>query len=283
MRSDKKSDFVIPARPEVLLKLTAEIRKEDPDFSKIARILKADVSLYANVLATINTPFFGMRERVTSMERAVGLLGINRVFSIVRMASLRSSLDTIGRMDTFWDTATEVATICGHVSRHLKFLSRDDAYTMGMMHDCGVPLMMKNFSDYKAFLKSRNGLDIPQLHQQEQDLYAIDHFEISAAIARVWNIPAAICDAIQLQPYGRDVLEDDHYTEETRNVLCLLLISKELSCKFRALWSVDEDHRPIVPMDPVLEYLGICDVDLDDIRDDVFSKIELDDKGMVPA
>jgi len=283
MHSKKASDFVIPARPEVLLKLSAEIRKEDPDFDAIARIMKMDVSLYANVIATINTPFFGMRERITSMQRAVSLLGINRLYSIVRMAALRNSLSTVGRMDRFWDSATEVATICGLVSRHLRFLSKDDAYTMGMMHDCGVPLMMTNFNDFKAFFESRSGSDLPEIHQQEQHLYSIDHFELSGAIARVWNIPEVICDAIRLQPYALDVLDDDRYSEELRNVLCLLLISKELSEKFRTLWSVDESQRPITPLEPILEYLGICDEDLFDIRDDVFSRVELSDSGIVPA
>lgn len=283
MPADKKSDFVIPARPEVLLKLSAEIRKEDPDYDAIARIMKMDVAIYANVLATINTPYFGMPERVTSMQRAVSLLGIHRVYSIVRMAALRNSLGSIGRMDLFWDTSTEVATICGHVSRHLRFLDKDDAYTMGMMHDCGIPLMMQNLPDFRTFFESRNGLDLPELHQQEQELYAIDHFELSSAIARVWHIPENLCDAIRMQPYIMDVLEDDRYSDELRNILCLLLISKELSTKFRALWSVDENHRPVVPMEPMLEYLGLCDDDLIDIRDDVFSHIELDDAGMVPA
>ena len=283
MHSDKTSDFVIPARPEILLKLSAEIRKEDPDFNAIARIMKMDVSIYANVLATINTPFFGVRERVTSMQRAVSLLGINRLYSIVRMAALRNSLDTVGRIDMFWDTSTEVATICGHVSRHLRFMDKDDAYTLGMMHDCGIPLMMKNLPDFQTFFESRNGLDLPELHQQEQELYAIDHFELSSAIARVWRMPDIICDAIRMQPYVLDVLEDDRYSEELRNVLCLLLIAKELSAKFRALWSVDETQRPIVPLHPILEYLGLCDEDLADIRDDVFSNIELNDGGMVPA
>jgi len=282
MSSKKSSDFVIPARPEALLKLAAEIKKEDPDFGHIAHILKSDVSLYANVLATINTPFFGMRERVTSVQNAVSLLGVNRLFSIVRMAALRNSLSTVGRLDLFWDSATEVATICGLVSRHLKFLPKDDAYTMGMMHDCGVPLMMGHFKDFKSFFESRSGTDLPQIHQQETRKYSIDHFQLSGEIARVWNIPEAVCDAISLQPYCLDVLEDERYSDEQRNVLCLLLISKELSEKFRSLWSVEEHMRPIVPLEPILEYLGLCDIDLADIRDDVFSHIELDDHGIVP-
>ncbi len=283
MRSDNQADFVIPARPEILLQVTAEIRKETPCFNTIAHIMMGDVSLYANVLAIINTPFFGMRERVTSMQNAVSLLGVNRVYSIVRMAALRNSLKTIGRMDRFWDSSTEVATICGHVRRFIPCLSKDDAYTMGMMHDCGIPLMMNNFKDYRSFFESRNGLDLPQLHQQEQEHYAIDHFELSSAIAQAWSIPEQICHAIRLQPYAEEVLESGRYEDTLCNTLCLLLVSKELSEKFRSLWSVDEDQRPVMPMEPILEYLGICDHDLVDIRDDVFSRLELSDNGIVPA
>ncbi|MCV6588140.1 MAG: HDOD domain-containing protein [Marinobacterium sp.] len=279
----KTSDFVIPARPEILLKLSAEIRKDDPNFNTIAQIMKMDLSLYANVLATINTPFFGMPERITSMARAVSLLGINRLYSIVRMAALRNSLSTLGRMDRFWDSATEVGTICGHLSRHLRFLNKDDAYTMGMMHDCGVPLMMTNCKGYKSFFNSRNGADLPLIHRQEHEIYGMDHFKLSAAIAQVWGIPELICDVIGLQPYILKILEDESYSEELRNVLCLLLLSRELSDKFRSLWSVDDIHRPVVPVEPMLEYLGLSESDFLDIRDEVFSHIEVGDQGIVPS
>lgn len=282
MSAGNTKTFIIPARPEVLLKLATIIKQPDPDFGEIAALLKSDVSLYSNVLATINTPFFGFPERISSIQNAVALLGVNRLYTIVRMAALRNTLGETGRLDRFWDSANEVATICGQVSRHLRFLSKDDAYTMGMMHDCGVPLMMKNFNDYKNFFESRSGTDLPQIHTQERDRYQLDHFDISSKLAAAWGIPEVVCEAIRLQPYSSEVLDSNGYSEEVQNVLCMLLIAKELSEKFRQLWSVDDSQRPVVPMEPILEHLGLVDIDLIDMKDDIFSRLELDDNGIVP-
>lgn len=282
MADDNSPDFVIPARPEVVIKLAKLIKQEDPDLDAISQLLKTDVSLYSNVLATINTPLFGLRERVTSVRNAVGLLGVSRLFSIVRMAALRHSLNGIGRLDRFWESATEVAIICALLSQRLDFLSKDDAYTLGMMHNCGVPLMMAHFEDYKGFFESRRGTDLPDLHQQERARYKVDHFAVSSQIARVWRLPEPICEAIHLQPYSSEVLRNGEFSDQQRNVLCLLLLAKEMSSKLRALWGVQEGERPIVELTPVFEHLAICDLDYADLCEEILGQLELDDSGLVP-
>ena len=63
--------IAIPSRPQVLLQIESELRKDDPDPRIVARLIEADVGLTAAVLKTVNSPFFGLAKRTSSAAQAV--------------------------------------------------------------------------------------------------------------------------------------------------------------------------------------------------------------------
>jgi HD-like signal output (HDOD) protein len=68
----------IPPRPEALLKLSDQVRSEDPNINLLAEAISSDVSLAGAVLQVVNSPFFGLRNRLTSVSQATSLLGVKR-------------------------------------------------------------------------------------------------------------------------------------------------------------------------------------------------------------
>ncbi len=273
--SQTTDTYFIPSRPEILFKLNQLINDPDLDIDNICGVLKQDIALFSTVLSTVNTPYFGLAKKITSIEHAVALLGVNRVFSIVRLAALRNSLSTIGPMERFWDTGADVAHICALLSRRFREVNEDDAYTLGMLHDCGLPLMIHNFPDYKDFLKEVNGNSISGLHQAQLDRYGISHFDLGYALTNAWHLPETTCEAIRLQPEYKTFLTQNDDREEVRMQLCILLIAKEISRKYRTYWRVREPDTPFISnLEPVLNFMGLCDYDFFDFRDDVLSMLE---------
>ncbi len=184
-RQRAPQSYVIPSRPETLITITRLMRAEEPDIDLICRTLKQDVALFSSVLGTVNTPYFGFQQKITAVERAVSLLGLRRLHMLVRVAALRNSLAGVGRLERFWDTASEVAHICSLLAARYADISRDDAYTLGMMHDAGIPLMMQNFPDFKGFLANQNGVGIALLHDWQLERYGVSHFDLGAQLAEV--------------------------------------------------------------------------------------------------
>jgi hypothetical protein len=75
--------IAIPSRPQVLVQLENELTKDDPDPRVIARLISGDVGLSAAVLKTVNSPFFGLSRRISSVAQAVSLLGMRSATQIV--------------------------------------------------------------------------------------------------------------------------------------------------------------------------------------------------------
>lgn len=283
MIKTSKSDFVIPARPEIIVELNKLQEAGNPRVDSVAEIVKSDASLYSNTLALINSAYFGIRRRISSIHDAVRILGVERAMSIVRMAALRSELTHTGRMDQFWDDASLTASMCSQLSRHVQHLERDDAYTMGMMNNCGVPLLYRECPGYKTFYEDHSLFDLSELHEHELQEFDVDRFSVSAQIAEAWKIPTMICQAIELQPLYYSTLNSDEYSEDVRNVLAMLLIAKEFSLKFSAIWGFEEEYQPVIDMEPVLEQLCLTFSDIADIQRAVFANIKVNDTGVVPT
>lgn len=280
MPAFQENSLVIPARPELLQRLDHLINHRDPGINQVASLIKTDVSLYANTLALINSAYTGLRRRVTCIHTAVRIMGVKRMFSIIRMASVRSSLSHTGRLDQFWDEANLTAVICSLLSENFNILSKEDAYALGMMSNCGVPLLYKELPGYKHFYEEDTLLDLHDQHTHEQMQFETNRFDVSSRIAEVWLLPQQLCQVIKLQPFYHQVLNCESHSEEDRSALALLLLAKEFSLQFSTLWGFDSDYQPVIDMDLLVEQLCLTTSDINNMKHAIFNSLQVNDFGV---
>ncbi len=273
--SDIASSFVIPPRPQALISISAEMKKDHPNAQTIAAALKKDVTLYAAVLKMINSPLFGLRNKVNSVDHAIMLLGTSRVYSLVKVTALKNALSTEPGFERFWDTASEVAQLSASLAGHLTGINSEDAYTAGMFHDCGIPLMMQRFADFKELLYEVNS-NPNLMFSNEQDVrYGVNHFGVGYELTRTWHLPEHICDAIRTQPLYADALSGRlAYSDNTLTLLSLLILAKNISGAFRRMWRIEDNRQKPLPPTEALNYLGLSEMDFLDIKDKCLEELE---------
>ncbi len=198
------NDLGVPPCPEILTKLLREMREDEPDYIKISNLISADVSLAAAMLKTVNSPFFGLRTKATSVQQSLTLLGLRNVVEIVSGLLLRNALPTGNSkaLEHFWETSSGIAQTASMLARPLAKLDREDAYTFALFRDCGIPLMASRYPDYEDFYLNADRR--PEgFTAVEQTLFGMDHARIGAALARTWHLPDDTCMAISLHhEYG---------------------------------------------------------------------------------
>ncbi|MAC47327.1 MAG: hypothetical protein CMI12_10800 [Oceanospirillum sp.] len=276
--STAKRPYTLPARPEALLSMVELMQRKEPNADQIAQILKQDVCLYASVLSEVNAPHLGLRKKITDLTHAITLLGLDRLFAIVRLAALKNSLGKVERLDRFWDSATEIAELSALLAKKLTDLDPHDAYSLGMMHDCGIPVMLEAFSDYKAFLRTGNGNKPLEIKRIEQQQFSANHFTIGGEMADKWYMPHEISQAIELQVDLIDVLSGKvECNDKTKTLICVLTLAKEVSAIYRRFWRIYDNKEPLMELPLVLAYLGLPDVDYLDLREDLLKELEKKD------
>lgn len=265
----------IPARPEILLEMNKVISEKEPDIDQIIAILKQDAGLYSITLATVNSPQFATNKKITSISHAIMLLGVPRLFSLIKLVLLKSTLSKNSPMERFWDTATEVANITQELCSRYTSLDKDNAYSIGMLHDCGVPILMQADNDYKNILKKANSQSTKTLLEMENATYGIEHFTLGAKLVKAWQMPSDVFKTILLQAsFPEVILKYKSSANDCLMYLSLLSIAKDISRNYRYFWRLEEDVKITPNIMTCLEYIGLCDYDYLDLKEEYIDILE---------
>ncbi len=71
--------IAIPPQPQIMVDLQMEQMSPDCSISAIADLIGQDIGLAGSILKTVNSPFYGLSNKITSINQAVNLLGVKSV------------------------------------------------------------------------------------------------------------------------------------------------------------------------------------------------------------
>ena len=190
------SGIEIPKIPEVILALQKETSKQEPDLSKIGKIMSTDIALSGLVLKTVNSASFGISRQIESISQAVILLGLNTLKEVILVSAMRQSIgDSNPFQASLWKSAQGCALGAKALSFSVDGITQETAYLAGLFHDVGALIIEKRDSEYsKLYLK---GLSRPiSILDKEFNQYGTNHTVIGYLLAKHWKLPNEVCEAI---------------------------------------------------------------------------------------
>ncbi|MDQ7830677.1 MAG: response regulator [Desulfovibrionaceae bacterium] len=193
---------VLPALPDIYLRLTHELAKEYPSINAVAGLVGSDVSMTASLLKLVNSTFFGLYERISSPKRAIALLGMDIVKGVVLGMKLFQSFNMIRFKDFSLSQLQEHSTRCCFFARSIAEMEglgpgdRDTAFLAGLLHDIGKLLLASSFTDkYLEVLQTSQRENIP-LTNAELDVLGYTHAEIGAYLLGLWGFSDDLVEAV---------------------------------------------------------------------------------------
>lgn len=203
--------FVIPPRPEILGQLKQIMESDDPSLIDISDVLSKDIALSAAILKLINSPAFGLSRTVSDIRQAVMFLGFDGVYSLVQGLKLKQAFSSEKcsiSMEKFWSVAEDIAQVAMYIGGKIKSsVPVENLYTLGLFHDCGMPVLATKYKDYLSTLeRAQNSVSHTQC-DIEQARYQTDHAVIGYYISSSWYLPKDICQLI-LRHHERSFLEN---------------------------------------------------------------------------
>ncbi|MFT5295044.1 MAG: HD-like signal output (HDOD) protein [Colwellia sp.] len=198
--ADIRRGFSIPAQPSLLLKLQKIMAEDEPDLNILADVISQDVAVASIILKTINSPHYGLSRSISDIHKSVHYIGLNGIYSLVTNILIKSSFDQKDcsiALEGFWDNATHIANTCVHIGKSLKqSVSRDKLFSLGLFHDCGIPVMAMKYSDYNDIYELANYDQTKTLPMIEDETFGVNHATIGYYVASSWRLPKDICQLI---------------------------------------------------------------------------------------
>lgn len=257
----------VPPQPQIMVDLQMEQYMPDPDLETIAKLISQDPGLSGALLKIVNSPYYGLRNKITSIQRAVNLLGSRSIINLINAQSIKGELhdDTIVTLNRFWDTAQDVAMTCLTLAKRVGLENGDEAYALGLFHDCGVPLMLKQFPDYMGVLEQAyaNANAECRVVDTENRVFNTNHAVVGYYTSKSWRLPDPVSQAIANHHNARAIFSDESSRNncQLKNLLAVLKMSENICASHRVLGNQTDDHEWGSVGHLVLDYIGLSEYD----------------------
>jgi len=190
----------IPKLPGVTLEVLPILAKPGCGAKEIAQIIERDQPMAARLLRWVNSSFYGLENKVNSLHRAVALLGVNTIRSIVLEDSFSRGdeiKDIEGlKLETVWIHAAASSCASRHLANHSRAVEANVAATAGLLHDIGLLTMfITGKSKLEEIIKLAIDSDQPMI-AHEFDILGANHQIYSELFMEAWSLPDEIKIAV---------------------------------------------------------------------------------------
>ena len=232
--------------PQVALKIIRTMQSDDFHLWDVARQIRHDQVISANVLKMCNTAYVSANVGIESIDQALLILGAQRVYQFVLSSVMSVFFESSSRgysmsIGGLYHHAVSTAIVSEQISKLTRHAEPDIAYTAGLLHDIGKVLLDQYVASALPLFYGKVASEGEQLLNVERSLLGITHHEAGERLAELWAFPPSIKDVIayhgqpELAQHNKDLVTVVHLAD--------LLISR-FSSGYE-LGGIDTDLLPV--------------------------------------
>lgn len=173
--------------------------RTDASPNELNKVISLDPVLTGQVLKLINSAYYSLVNKVTSLTRAITMLGMNTVKNMALSTAIIRSVSGAKKSKVlptkkFW--AHSIGTgVCAKLlakANGVPVLECEEYFVAGLLHDLGkIP-----FGDEYIVVLLQAQQEYQPLIEVEREVLGIDHQEVGRLIAEKWKLNEAMTSAI---------------------------------------------------------------------------------------
>ena len=208
----------IPPLPAIIVKINQMMDNQDTDIDSLCRVIEKDQAVVFKMLLLVNSVFFGFREKISSVNEAAIILGLDAIRNITISLSAFNTLDKLAKqksntafsLEDFWNHSLGVAVLSRYLSEKTRMGNPEKCFVSGLLHDMGKLILACYFPDkFTKIIRLSEKGQILYRHAEEKIIPA-GHHEIGYTISKRWHLPDHISDTLHCHhriPPGSKALE----------------------------------------------------------------------------
>lgn len=189
-----------PRSVQRILELTRNINCLPKD---LVGVVEKDPVMTMKILKVINSAYYGLPQKITSVSQSVVYLGIN---TVKNLALGFAAVGILPRMNSAgFDIQRYLlhSLVVAGVARQLATQSAKgevdpgDCYIAGLLHDFGKVVFAQFLAaEFREALVNAVEQSVP-LHEAEKAIIGVDHGFVGALLAKRWAFPEHLVDCIR--------------------------------------------------------------------------------------
>jgi len=194
--------------PHVAIKVTQLVNDDRSTMHDFEEIIKLDPVLVTRLLRLVNSPYFGLSQKVGSIAKAVVFTGMTQLRNLVAVESLRGMFkgnDVDFSAQKLWLHSATVAILSGMIAKRIFGKDGEDVFLAGIIHDIGLIVENQVAGEQlreacKAFREGQG-----TLIECERKAIGADHAEVGYLLAKDWGLPQEVLSSIKSHHLSRQV------------------------------------------------------------------------------
>ena len=194
LRSRVENISTIPTIPSVLKQLSAIIEHPKISLNEISHFVSQDPALTTKILQMVNSALYGFPGRISSVNHAVMLLGLNVVKGLLLSVSVFEIMHKA--MIGLREHSIGVAVASKVLARKKGLKEPEEVFVAGLLHDVGkVILTLVWPEEYERTVKEAEASGIA-IFEAERSRFSETHAAVAGWLAEKWHFPRKLCECI---------------------------------------------------------------------------------------
>ena len=216
--------------PDVAFRINEMLSDENSGAAEIGPLVEPDPALSAALLRIANSALYGIGGKVSSVERAVTIVGLREVrdlaFGICASAAFEGIPNDLITVEDFWKHSLYCAAAAQSLGRKAGVCAGESLFTAGLLHDIGHLVMFNQSPDLarEALQLSLDENDGLSPYLSERKVFGFDHMAVGAELARQWRLPESlqVCIGFHHEPFTCDGITDAVLVVHLANSIAVL-------------------------------------------------------------
>lgn len=254
----------MPSLSTTVSKVMEVCDRPDTSPNDLNRIISLDPVLTGRVLKLINSAYYSLPNQITTLARAIIMLGINTVKNLALSTAILGNVGNTESfkylpMDQFWTHSLCVGVTAKAlaVRKGISPLLREEFFVAGLLHDLGkIPLSNCFSEDYGAVFEKILA-ECATLFPAERDALAYDHGVVGRMIADKWELSRRIADTLCLHH------ELERVSQENQELVTLVALANI----YANVYDIGSAGDRFPDGEMIFEVLGRAGLDWSDLHD----------------
>jgi putative nucleotidyltransferase with HDIG domain len=190
----------LPVLPQLFYQIVEAASDPDTPISELSRLILEDQVLTGRVLRMANSAYYAMPQKISTVTRAVMVLGFLTLKNSITAATVVDTLNNDGfkggLYETFWVHALACSLSASLLAERLNIDHREEAMIAGLIHDCGKLFLDYHFPEtYRKVIEmARQGKHVLEA---EREVFGLTHVNVGEKIVEKWDLPVSLVEAIR--------------------------------------------------------------------------------------
>jgi len=182
-----------PTLPIIVDKISDLVRQPETTAKEIEAVVATDQTLTARLLQLVNSSFYGFPQKVTTISRAVGIIGFealrNLAFSTSVIQLFKANASATFDPKEFWRHSIGTAVAAKEIARAIGEKQLEEFFVAGLVHDVGKLVHNEYLGD--AFAEAcRRAITADILPRDaEKDVLQFTHDQTAGILLKHWRLP----------------------------------------------------------------------------------------------